>query len=80
MTDTERKVLQILWSLSRGQGLRIDIRRLQRLSQRSQAQIQAALRQLAVEEYIQQDGITIKVLRLPERDVQRTEIRYWEYD
>ncbi len=80
MDDIARKILQILWNQSRGQEVYVDVRRLQRLSGRSEAQIKAALQRLSAEEYIQYDGQIAKVLRLPVRDLQRQEIRYWEYD
>ncbi len=79
MTDTERKLLRILWSLHRDQEAYINIARLQRLSGRSEGQLRVALQRLAAEEYIQYDGLVVKVLRMPEEQVKR-EIRYWEYD
>ena len=69
LSDTERKLLRILFHCYGMMPARVDMRRLERLAQRTEKQIVAALRQLAEERYITlEDGI-VRVVVPEERQL-----------
>ncbi|WP_135552146.1 hypothetical protein [Paenibacillus cymbidii] len=67
LTDTERKILQILWNCNHNTAIQIDLAKLELYSGRKKPDILNSLRELAATHYVEWEEKTLiaKVIQLP---------------